>query len=354
MYIKQNVGIDIAKKDFKVCFMSQVAGQEMKIKGTRTFLNTAKGFKELYQWAKKKRDLNFPLHFTMEATGVYYESLAYFLKSKKDHVSVLLPNKSSNYIKSLNLKSKTDALEAKALAQMGVERSLMEWEPVSAQMYEIKILCRERVALVEDKTKISNRLHAEQHRHHSSKATIKRFKQQIALIDKHIKAIEKEIQKLVEKDDVLNGKVKQICQMKGLKITTVITVIAETNGFALIKNKAQLVSYTGYDVVEKQSGSSVNGKTKISKKGNRFIRRALHFPALTVVKYYPEFNNLHSRIHDRTKIKMKGYTAVQRKLLVLIYTLFKNNEAYDPKIYQQRLEAQQKISRQDTNLAYAG
>ena len=115
-----------------------------------------------------------------------------------------------------------------------------------------------------------------------------------------------------------------------------------------------MVSYTGYDVVEKQSGSSVNGKTKISKKGNKFIRRALHFPALTVVKYYPEFTNLHSRIYDRTKIKMKGYTAVQRKLLVLIYTLFKNNEAYDPKIYQQRLEAEQKISRQDTSLAYAG
>ena len=100
------------------------------------------------------------------------------------------------------------------------------------------------------------------------------------------------------------------------------------------------------------SGSTINGKTRISKKGNRHIRRALHFPALSVVKYHDEFTNLYNRVYDRTKIKMKGYVGVQRKLLVLIYTLYKKNEVYDPK-YAQRNEDDPR-SRQGTMPAYTG
>ena len=111
---------------------------------------------------------------------------------------------------------------------------------------------------------------------------------------------------------------------------TVVTVISETNGFSLIRNYKQLVSYAGYDVVTKDSGTSVRGKPHISGKGNKHIRRVLHFPALTNVKYDEHHKNLYMRIEAKSGIKMKGYTAIQRKLLVLIYTLWKNNEAFDP------------------------
>lgn len=74
---------------------------------------------------------------------------------------------------------------------------------------------------------------------------------------------------------------------------SVVTVIAETNGFALIKNQRQLVSYAGYDVVENQSGKRA-GKTKISKKGNSHIRRILHMPALNAVRYEVLFSLLQS------------------------------------------------------------
>ena len=117
--------------------------------------------------------------------------------------------------------------------------------------------------------------------------------------------------------------------MKGLGILTVATVIAETNGFILFRNQRQLVSYAGYDVIENTSGNHI-GKTKISKKGNSHIRRVLHMPAFSVVKYEPHYKGLYEGVFDRTRIKMKGYVAVQKKLLVLIYTLCKKNEEYDP------------------------
>lgn len=86
---------------------------------------------------------------------------------------------------------------------------------------------------------------------------------------------------------------------------------------------AQITSYAGFDVIENQSGNR-KGKTKISKKGNGHIRRALHFPALNIVPYEQgNFHLLYQRIYSKSNIKMKAYVAVQRKLLTLIHTLWK-------------------------------
>ncbi len=107
-------------------------------------------------------------------------------------------------------------------------------------------------------------------------------------------------------------------------------IVAETNGFTAFENVAQLVSYAGYDVVENQSGKR-SGKTKISKKGNSHIRRCLHFPAFNMITYeVAPFKNLYERVYEKSKIKMKAYTAVQKKLLEFIYILWKKDEAFDP------------------------
>ncbi|WP_221391981.1 transposase [Dyadobacter sp. NIV53] len=47
----------------------------------------------------------------------------------------------------------------------------------------------------------------------------------------------------------------------------------ETNGFELIRNKKQLSSYAGFDVKEKQSGTSIKGKPRISKKEIEALER---------------------------------------------------------------------------------
>jgi len=350
MVLIQNVGIDASMKELQVCFMALESGQVQKIKGTRTFSNSPKGFTALVNWALKK-SCQTAVRFTMEATGVYYESLAYFLHQRGYYVSVVLPNQSKAFIDSLNLKSKTDKLEAKALAQMGVERQLPQWEPISEQMYQIKRHCRERVMLLEEKTMIANRLHAEEHCAQPNKIVIKRMKQRLKLLEKQVAQVEAELHQLVARDQELAERITNIEQIKGLSFITVITIIAETNGFALFKNRAQLTSFAGYDIVERQSGSSVKGRTRISKKGNRYIRRALHLPSLSVIRYNENFQQLYERVYERTRIKMKGIVAVQRKLLILIYTLFKKNQTYDPAFIQRNT---QQSSRQDTVPAYAG
>ncbi len=138
------------------------------------------------------------------------------------------------------------------------------------------------------------------------------------------------VEQIIETDEALKRKFSNVCKIKGLGIQSLAVIVAETNGFAAFENIGQIVSYAGYDIVENQSGKR-NGKTKISKKGNNRIRRCLHFPAFNVIKYeVAPFKNLHGRVYEKSRIKMKAYTAVQKKLLEVIFALWKKDEAFDP------------------------
>ncbi|MDR0812064.1 MAG: IS110 family transposase [Paludibacter sp.] len=135
--IKQNVGIDVSKDDFKVCVSVLTASHQVKIRGSRTFNNDLRGFKAFLEWTQDKCDLQQSVNFTLEATGVYHECLAYFLfKQSGFLVHIVLPNKSKNYGKSLGIKSKTDKIDARILAQMGLEQELRLWHPVSPELLE--------------------------------------------------------------------------------------------------------------------------------------------------------------------------------------------------------------------------
>jgi transposase len=330
-FIKQNCGVEVDSKLLKVCFKMISVEQESKIKGTKTFKNTAKGFQEFYAWLSKKMDCSLPCHITMEATGVYYENLVYFLEEQTDFVvHVVLPNVAKAFSKSLNQKSKTDKLDAISLASLGLERKLTVWKPFSPLMRELKKVNRERIRLIRQRTMIMNQIHAEQASYRPSKKILSRARAIIKKINQLIEACEKELKEIVEQDPELKERIKNVCTAKGLGFITVVGVIAETNGFILFKNRKQVVSYAGYDVVKHESGSSVRGKERISKKGNSYIRQMMYMPSLSAAVHDEHLKGLYTRIVDRTGIKKKGSVAVQRKLLVLIYHLFTKNEKYDP------------------------
>lgn len=111
---------------------------------------------------------------------------------------------------------------------------------------------------------------------------------------------------------------------------TAIAIIAETNGFALITSARQLTSYAGLDIIARQSGTE-DPKHHISKKGNIHIRKALYFPAMVSTRFNPQVKDLYGRICQRNpKVKMIGITAAMRKMLILVYTLWKSDQIYDP------------------------
>lgn len=328
--LKYAIGIDVSMRDF-VCCLSVINGQqEVKVKASHKFTNTLSGFQSLSEWVKRHAKESLPMVYVMEATGVYHEQLAWFLNSKDLPVSILLPNKAKNYLKANGAKSKNDQIDARGLAQIGAEKKLDLWMPPSKELYALRAYTRQHQSISEMHTATANQLHSMEHGQFKNKEIIKQLKSTLKLLEKHLKEMEGIIAKTIKADSVLHQHYQNICSIKGLSILSFAVIAAETNGFTLFDNAASLVSYAGYDVIENQSGKHT-GRTKISKKGNSRIRRILHMPALCAVRDdQPHFKKLFERVYDRTRIKMKGYVAVQKKLLVMMYYLWKKNEKYNP------------------------
>ncbi|MBB6005753.1 IS110 family transposase [Arcicella rosea] len=326
--LRQCVGIDISKDSFVACISHKTSTDEIIVKSTKKIPNSLSGYNTLQEWVTKFTSPELPLIYVMEATGVYYEPLAFDLLERGKSVSVQLAKNVKFFMQSHNIKSKTDDIDAQAIAQMGLERKLKLWQPGSIQMRLLKHLCRERIMLQAEQTTVKNQSHAWKHTYKPEKSILKRLENRLSFIKEQIQEIEQEIKSIVENDQDLAKRVANVCTIKGVGLLSAIVIIAETNGFALFNNKAQLISYAGYDVVRKQSGNT-EAKTRISKKGNKNIRKALYFPATSACRFNPKMKNTYENITQKTAIKMKGNVAVQRKMLVLIYTIYKNNIPYD-------------------------
>jgi len=326
----QSVGIDMAMEKFDVCFKELKDGSTV-IKGTKGFDNNHEGFKDLMQWCNKRRKKGYTLLFVMEATGVYYENLCYFLHSQEEEVAVQLPQKIKYYSKSLNIKTKTDKVDAKVIAEIGIERpsSLKRWTPPSKQFKEIRDLTRELARLKKAKTAICSQLHAMKAAHETSQDVIDVIKKHLEFTEKLITDLDKVLIKTVKKDKELYERVARIEKVKGLGIATIVKVLAETNGFHLFENIRQLVSYAGLDIVQNQSGKYA-GKTTISKKGNAHLRQALYMAAVAAGNHNLTLKPFYERLKEKLPAKKQGQVAVMRKLLILIYTLWKSGEDYNP------------------------
>lgn len=138
--LKYAIGIDIAKEKFDVCISNIDQLQHVSIRAQCNFANTAKGFERFFSWATKHTNPDIPCIFLMEATGIYYEQLAWFLHNKNCRIAVVLPNKAKKYKEALGLKSKNDRIDAKGLAQMACEQNNTEWKPLSSNIYLLRLI----------------------------------------------------------------------------------------------------------------------------------------------------------------------------------------------------------------------
>lgn len=347
--IKQCVGIDISKGSFTACVCRKLLSGEALLSSVESFENNKTGYNQFIKWSRKITIPSAEVLYLMEATGIYYEGIAYHLHKLKQSVCVILPNKVKHYAKSLNVKTKTDIVDARIIAQMGAERNLPLWQPPLPVLKQLRDLTRLYTDLKNERTVYLNRLDSENASAGALPFVIKSNLLILKELENQIKQCEKEIEKTIMSEEWLAEKVNKLITINGVGLITLAIVIAETQGFALVSSRKQLASYAGYDVVQVESGTSVKGKTHISKKGNSRIRAALHFPALTASRYNQELKEDYQRINIAKQSKMVGATALQRKLLLLIYTLWKNNDVFrtsgdqETKILLRRDEVPKKV-----------
>jgi transposase len=328
--LRQVLGVDVAQKELVVTLGRLSDDLTTELYSRRNFANKESGFDALLKWLKKNTAADVELRVVMEATGVYHQKFAYFLDENGIDLSVVLPNKISNYMRTLSVKTITDATCADAISLFGLERKLENWKRPKKIYKTLQQLTRERDQIVLERVMIKNQIHAEEAEAEPNDRSLNRLNARLRFMNQQEKEIKADINECLKKEHSVQEIVDRICTIPGVGILTAVTILGETNGFELIRSKKQLTSYAGLDVKEKQSGTSIKGKPRISKKGNRHLRKAMHLPALAAIRHDELYKDLFTRLVSRHGIKMKAAVAVQRKLLELTYILFKNETIYDP------------------------
>lgn len=337
---KQSVGVDISKSDFVAYFEVMLSNQRIKKIGRRKFDNTPSGAKRFVQWLVKKSVKDVLLEVVMEATGRYHEVLAYHLYEGHYRVCIVLPNRIKYFARSLNQFSKTDPIDAAVIARYGLSQPLEAWEPPREGMRRLRELSRERQDLVKMKTQAINRLHAMRSSAKLANSTIERLELQLAFFEQQIAVVEAEMNQLSNQDQHLAYQVKQLTSIPNIGTTSAYTILAETAGFQLFSNRNQLIKYAGLDVVENQSGTSIEGRSRISKRGNANLRAALYMPAVSALTKPSVFRDTYQRHLDSHKNKSKALMAVQRKLLLVAFGTHQSGQMYDEQQHRCRTSKQ--------------
>ena len=248
----------------------------------------------------------------------------------KDSVIIMMPNKAREFAIWEGMISKNDTIDSRVLALVGcVKRSMRPWQPSKEIYHELRAMTRFAQDTKKLRLALKNHLEALEHSHQAEKSIVKHYEAMVSYLDKRLKMNLKNMKEKVASDEALNKKVENIITAPSLGFTSVITVIAETNGFALIQNRKQLTSYAGFDVKDNQSGN-VEGTSRISKKGNSRIRAILYMPAVQAQLRSRHLKEAYDRIVQKhPDKKMIAVTAMERRLLLLIYALWKSDKPYD-------------------------
>ena len=191
---------------------------------------------------------------------------------------------------------------------------------------------RHRASLVRQSTRYKNQLHALSYRAATNRALRKSLKKLLKQVEGEIARIERECLRIYRQDKQLTKAIAPIERsFKGVGILTLLVLFTETNGFSSVGSARQLARFAGLDIVENQSGS-FTGRSRISKRGNARIRAALYMSAMQIAKQKEgPLYAFYQRINTRNpKTKQVGLVAVERKILLLVYALYKSGTEYDP------------------------
>lgn len=316
------LGIDVSKKKLDLALL--VNG---KLKH-KTCDNTPDGYGVMLEWIKRQKLEQ--VHAVFEATGGFEEGPAIALADAGHLVSIQNPALIAKFAQSLGHRSKTDKLDAAAIALYGerMRQDLRLWSAPPLELRELRALVNRRQALVEMRTQELNRLESLKDRDEVVRRSIETV---LAHLDKEIQLLEDLIRQHIDRHPDLKSQCELLKTIPGIGDGTAAFFLAEIGArLSLFSHAKQLVAYCGLNVRHKESGSSVRGRSRLSKFGNKRLRAALYMPALVALRWNPAVKALAARMEENHKSKMARVGAAMRKLLHQIFGVLKNQQPFNP------------------------
>jgi transposase len=314
------LGIDVAKAKLD-CALRYPNGKFR----TKIVPNNTQGYADLLDWLSYKQALD--VHVCMEATGVYWEEIAQFLATHGLTVSVVNPAQIKAYSASRLTRSKTDALDARLIAEFCTERQPPPWQARPEAEVTLRALVLRLDALQTMRIQESNRLGVAQE---SVRSDIQKH---LEWLDQQIQSLIKAINGHIDSNPELKVKRELLNSIPGLGERTTAILLAFYADPSRFANSRQAAAFAGLDPRQRESGTSLKAKPRLSKVGHAFLRKALYMPAM-VTLYKTKWGK---QFKDRLALSGKPAKliigAMMRKLLQVAFGVLKSGKNFDPALH---------------------
>lgn len=320
------IGIDVSKAKLDCLWLRDSLSLKVK---SKVFPNTSAGHQALLDWSVKQIGKTIKeLHYVMEATGIYHEGLAYALHKAGARVSVVNPAQLSNYAKSLGTRTKTDKKDALVIAYFGATQQPRQWQPEPAEVRRLKALIARLEAVKQDIQRELNRLEKAQ-----ISQTAEDVVRSIEMVHRQLNEERTRLERLIDEHIDRHPGLKQDRALLesipgvGSVISQQMVAFLRSRAF---ENAAQCAAFLGLVPIQHESGSSVRGRSHLSKAGNAQLRAKLFMAAIVATRYNPDIQCQYEGLVKRGKSRKSAVCAAMRKLVQICFGVLKHQTSYLP------------------------
>lgn len=312
-----SLGIDIGKSKFHAVLLLDGKAK------SKACANSPSGFLDLFAWLAKQGAER--VHACMEATGSYGEALASALFEAGHVVSVVNPARIKGFAQGELTRTKTDQVDAGVIARFCQAMAPGAWKPAQPEVRQLAELVRRLDDLVEMRRMEQNRLDVAQ-----SPEVGDSIRGILARVEEEISKTERLIREHFDQHPGLKADRDLLMSIPGIGERTASVLLAEFKGTFRFSSARELAAFCGLTPRQRLSGTSVHGRSRFCKVGNRRVRAALYMPALVAIKANPVIRGLWDRLIKAGKPKMSAIGAAMRKLVHLAYGVLKTRKPFDP------------------------
>jgi len=307
------------------------------------FPNTATGHQQLLRFLRKHSP---QVRVCLESTGLYGLDAALLLHAQPGvEIMVANPRSVRHFAQAMMRRSKTDPLDAALLAEYARRMPFQPWQPPSLAGRQLCALARAIHQITESHTMQKNRLHAASATATTPRIVLRELERSLAQQQRSMQRLTQEALRHIDSDPQLQQRFRLLLSFPGIAQTSALQLLGELVLLAPDFTVRQWVAYAGLDPRQYTSGKSVEKKVRISKVGNRHLRRALFMPALVAVRRHPGFHAYYQQLLAQGKLKMVALVAAMRKLLHGIYGVFHSLQPFDAdKLFPLRSPIQSKTA----------
>lgn len=329
------LGIDVSKRKLDVALLREGKTRSKVVE------NTTAGHEQLEAWLHVQGADARNTHVCMESTGPYGELIALRLSDGGWWVSVLNPAQVKGYAQGELLRNKTDRGDAALLARFCERMRPPRWIAPSAQWRQLRVKVDRIEALKQMRQQERNRLEA--HQAGRSEELAKSVQEHLDWLDRKIAELQADIDEHIDRHPDLRNDAELMNSITGVGTVTTMKLLGHLGDIRRFHSAKALAVFVGVSPQRRESGTSIRGRSTISRSGNPTIRHALYMPGLVARHHNPILKEFGDRLAARGMAPKAVIGAVMRKLVHLIYAIVKSGHPFEPEFRRGGLAIQDGI-----------